>query len=421
MSAPSGISISLPTAAYHHEDYDSNSSYYTPRTLASHPGFLPAYTVHDYPQGGVYAISSTSTSERGRSGSGASTVSGAYSLESPNTTPTSPHLLNGAGSQYQTSFGNSTILAEPYAPLSQPQASPRENKHEVVAAQRTNSSDSADSTITDDRVFCRHEKCLDENGKPRKFFSRKADVTRHIKSQHDVKYQDCPRARCERKGNQGFTRRDHLTEHLRGFHMEDHPKRKKRGGKDDNKKTVASAEDVAPADAGMPASRARASEFHATANQVFKQEVHTSPEQELEDEFSPAEEEPPVKKRASPKAKGKTQVARHHPYARRPSKSQARAASAEDNRQEKSPHASVSPQFESSRMMEHSTVYRGHQAIDEPYTTEHMMPTSYTTHQGMDPFYIPSFGQPYHGIPAQDSPPYHDGHPHDFHFQSLHN
>jgi hypothetical protein len=76
---------------------------------------------------------------------------------------------------------------------------------------------------------------MDEEGNPKKFFSRKADVNRHIKSQHDVQWIDCPRKNCERKGPRGFSRRDHLTEHLRGFHMENIAKRNitKRSGKDD--------------------------------------------------------------------------------------------------------------------------------------------------------------------------------------------
>jgi hypothetical protein len=90
----------------------------------------------------------------------------------------------------------------------------------------------------EDRTFCPHPDCRDENGQPKKHFSRKADVTRHIKSRHDVKYIDCPKSKCERKGRQGFTRRDHLTEHLRGFHNAKLPKRQSINKGNANKKKI---------------------------------------------------------------------------------------------------------------------------------------------------------------------------------------
>ncbi|TLD38736.1 hypothetical protein E2P81_ATG01279 [Venturia nashicola] len=57
-------------------------------------------------------------------------------------------------------------------------------------------------------------------------FVRKADLTRHIDCVHDKKpLFSCPVRNCARKGDQGFTRRDHRTEHLRHFHHRDIPKR----------------------------------------------------------------------------------------------------------------------------------------------------------------------------------------------------
>ncbi|KIX00827.1 uncharacterized protein Z518_09892 [Rhinocladiella mackenziei CBS 650.93] len=90
-----------------------------------------------------------------------------------------------------------------------------------------------------DRVFCSHRDCMDDKGRPRKFFSRKADVTRHYKSAHDITYRDCPKPHCSRKGKQGFTRRDHLIEHLRGYHMEVIAKRQT--GDNKNKKEGSSS------------------------------------------------------------------------------------------------------------------------------------------------------------------------------------
>ncbi|KIV96918.1 hypothetical protein PV10_00731 [Exophiala mesophila] len=81
----------------------------------------------------------------------------------------------------------------------------------------------SDSTETDE-TYCTFEGCVDDFGRPKKF-SRKADVVRHYKSQHRPTFVSCPRKNCIRKGDRGFTRIDHLTEHLRGFHMEDIPKK----------------------------------------------------------------------------------------------------------------------------------------------------------------------------------------------------
>ena len=46
-----------------------------------------------------------------------------------------------------------------------------------------------------------------------------------MRSAHERRYIDCPFKRCVRKGDQGFTRNDHLVEHRRQFHMERIPKK----------------------------------------------------------------------------------------------------------------------------------------------------------------------------------------------------
>ena len=61
---------------------------------------------------------------------------------------------------------------------------------------------------------------LDLDGRPTRQFTRKADVARHHKSTHDKQYLDCPKRNCSRKGANGFTRQDHLVEHLRGYHLD---------------------------------------------------------------------------------------------------------------------------------------------------------------------------------------------------------
>jgi hypothetical protein len=74
--------------------------------------------------------------------------------------------------------------------------------------------------------YCLHQDCLDSNGRPIRHFTRKADVARHHKSTYERTFMDCPKHNCRRKGVNGFTRQDHLTEHLRGYHGEDIAKRR---------------------------------------------------------------------------------------------------------------------------------------------------------------------------------------------------
>lgn len=82
-------------------------------------------------------------------------------------------------------------------------------------------SDSADPKR---KWACREEECVE-----RKPFKRHADLMRHMTTVHHkdgMEKFDCPRRGCPRKGDNGFTRNDHLREHLRNFHLQDIPKRK---------------------------------------------------------------------------------------------------------------------------------------------------------------------------------------------------
>ncbi|KAF2138601.1 uncharacterized protein K452DRAFT_88965 [Aplosporella prunicola CBS 121167] len=59
-------------------------------------------------------------------------------------------------------------------------------------------------------------------------FARHADLMRHAQTVHrrdGALLLDCPRRNCVRRGANGFSRRDHLREHLRAWHMVDIPKR----------------------------------------------------------------------------------------------------------------------------------------------------------------------------------------------------
>jgi len=61
-------------------------------------------------------------------------------------------------------------------------------------------------------------------------FTRKADLERHFATTHisSVRF-DCPMYRCHRTGEDGFTREDHLKEHLRNYHRKYIPKGKGAG------------------------------------------------------------------------------------------------------------------------------------------------------------------------------------------------
>ncbi|EFR02728.1 hypothetical protein MGYG_05727 [Nannizzia gypsea CBS 118893] len=68
------------------------------------------------------------------------------------------------------------------------------------------------------RFICLYKNCEGS-------FSRVADLSRHQKSIHFPTKTDCPKSGCNRKGFYGFTREDHLIEHLRQYHREQLAKR----------------------------------------------------------------------------------------------------------------------------------------------------------------------------------------------------
>ena len=57
-------------------------------------------------------------------------------------------------------------------------------------------------------------------------FSRLTDLKRHMRSVHepDQNLMDCPYSWCGRTGSYGFTRKDHLNEHIREVHKANIPK-----------------------------------------------------------------------------------------------------------------------------------------------------------------------------------------------------
>ncbi|KAF3479944.1 uncharacterized protein GIQ15_06920 [Arthroderma uncinatum] len=77
---------------------------------------------------------------------------------------------------------------------------------------------SSNTERSSQRFICLYENCEGS-------FSRVADLSRHQKSIHFPTKMDCPKSRCNRKGYYGFTREDHLTEHLRQYHGDNLAKR----------------------------------------------------------------------------------------------------------------------------------------------------------------------------------------------------
>ena len=212
--------------------------------------------------------------------------------------------------------------------------------------------------------------------------------------------------------------------------MEEIPKRqalvrakaKKRETFEEHEEHTNAAEVPTQADGNMPASRSRGSSFGDRAKNDIR--LHASSEEDVEDDVQADEEYHPAKtsraKRVTPRYKIKLEVSRHQPYARRPSKNQPKQASPGAGRAGLSPNTSVSPQFTSSRMMEHSPVYTDHQPVLSADMTDHMMSSIYSTHHDMNTFYTSSMGYAYHGLPAPHPPPCHDTHARDFHFQLMH-
>jgi hypothetical protein len=71
-------------------------------------------------------------------------------------------------------------------------------------------------------------------------FKRHTDLRRHIKTQHeaDQHREDCPHKWCGRVGAHGFTRRDHMREHLREVHRMEIPYRSPRKNPTSTSKTT---------------------------------------------------------------------------------------------------------------------------------------------------------------------------------------
>ena len=72
--------------------------------------------------------------------------------------------------------------------------------------------------------------CMIIGCSPQVQFKRLADLERHQNTVHFTKFIDCPHGRCGRTGKHGFTRKDHLRDHVSEVHMKDIAKQSKAPG-----------------------------------------------------------------------------------------------------------------------------------------------------------------------------------------------
>ncbi|KAK5057497.1 hypothetical protein LTR84_011497 [Exophiala bonariae] len=232
ISAAASMNLQQHATAYRND--------YTPRYQPL--PFVQPYPHQQYNAFDSYNTCSTSpTTSRGRSGSGDTASYITTSTVSLPTPPQEEAYLSGVSSHYQIQ-SSQQLCPSSLSPTEQYTARKIvvQNNGEAIAKApspavspsflSTEGSPSVDNDkkltkSAKDSMYCPHPDCKNEDGVAQKRFSRKADVSRHYNSQHNPQHIDCPRPRCIRKGKQGFTRRDHLVEHLRGFHLEAIPKR----------------------------------------------------------------------------------------------------------------------------------------------------------------------------------------------------
>ncbi|KAJ9499553.1 hypothetical protein H2202_005136 [Exophiala xenobiotica] len=229
-SAPSSFQNVNPSAAPHYQygGLPSNDSFSTPRYI-SEQTLTDQPRMHAYQHEQSYTTSTQYHSYRDRSSD--NTLGTNSHPTSTNTSPELAYFSVAIDDQYSALFPEQreSLHASSIRDLdcSLSTSDLVENvAREVSSTRQVAGKDSPGRRLAvKDKLPCYHPDCLGEDGQPRKFFSRKADVTRHYKSQHDITWLDCPWPKCLRKGTQGFPRKDHLTEHQRGYHQEPIPKR----------------------------------------------------------------------------------------------------------------------------------------------------------------------------------------------------
>jgi hypothetical protein len=243
---------------------------------------------------------------------------------------------------------------------------------------------------------------MDEEGNPKKFFSRKADVNRHIKSQHEVDWIDCPRKNCERKGPRGFSRRDHLTEHLRGFHMENIAKRNitKRSGKDDG------SPERLPASPEIDAADSIDISTNAAPVKLERKLKRGSPKNEAGANFTQRNDDKADLKRVRTNERAEKNSRPSITSHKASSHSQQRPANVATNRLVSQPMV-LSPTMYHSPIMAQSAHYTSSQPMAAHYTTGHSMPPYYNPSHDMGNYHYASVPQQYHATQGVHHQTYH--------------
>ncbi|CAI6342415.1 unnamed protein product [Periconia digitata] len=145
---------------------------------------------------------------------------GAYDY--PAYDPTIPQYTQSQVSQYFVQYG--CCPPQPYITIPDYPAVP-------IQYAQTSSQQHTQYTVTSDpqpQNSSKTWRCEIPNCTSTANFTRYADLQRHHSTVHsgNTPNYPCSVKDCSRVGDKGFTRRDHLVEHLRNFHHLDIPKRK---------------------------------------------------------------------------------------------------------------------------------------------------------------------------------------------------
>ncbi|TPX22911.1 hypothetical protein DIZ76_014792 [Coccidioides immitis] len=180
-SRPS-VTQAVSASSMQYQDYISPAMSQYPRSSMSSYDRSPAPAMS-------YSVSSDSNCSRHTT----SSTSSAYYHADSNAS------YSHSQTSYQHHYGSSPQDIEPTSPQ--------------VKRSTSRSSRQDSQPRSSPRYICVHPGCESS-------FSRPADLSRHQVSVHfrDGVMLDCPKPRCTRKGDQGFSRQDHLIEHLRQFH-----------------------------------------------------------------------------------------------------------------------------------------------------------------------------------------------------------
>ncbi|KAI4171893.1 MAG: hypothetical protein LQ343_003970 [Gyalolechia ehrenbergii] len=145
-----------------------------------------------------------------------------YSQRSSNTYASSPSTTDAySPTGYQSSYPTSSTTRTHYPILapSRPLPPPPTPSQPPVSSSSEKKSKSSKPTP----YICVYRGCTRQ-------FARSFDLDRHMKTHfpNAIQKLDCPKGAqgsfCRRVGEKGFTRKDHLDEHLRKVHLVDLPK-----------------------------------------------------------------------------------------------------------------------------------------------------------------------------------------------------